>query len=98
MILLMESQERRLVLDVVGFVPMNPVRYFTLISSVHFSHFQICLTIPDPFLLMIMLQKMHSTHCVLNLSSVGTDLKRLFTTDFFLPGIVASLGYLLIIN
>ena len=64
-------------LDVVRFVPVNPVKYFTLISSVHFSHFPICLTIRDPFLLMIMLQKMHSTLCVLNVSSVGTDLKRL---------------------
>ena len=85
-------------LDMVGFVPVNPVKYFTLISSVHFSHFPICLTVRDPFLLMIMLQKMHLTICVLNLSSVGTDLKRFSTTDFLKPGVVSSLAYLLIIN
>ena len=68
------------------------------ISSVHFSYFRICLTIRDIFLLMIILQKMHLTLCVLNLSSVRIYLKRLSTTDFFLPGIVASLAYLLIIN
>ena len=43
-------------LDVVGFVPVNHVRYFTLISSVHCSHFPLCLTMRDLFLLMIMLQ------------------------------------------
>ena len=68
------------------------------ILSVHFSHFLICLRIRDPFILMIMLQKMHLTLRILNLSSVGTDLKMLSTTDFYLPGIVASLAYLLIIN
>ena len=47
-------------------------------------------------ILMIMLQKMHLTLCVL--TSVGTDLNRLSTTHFFLPGIVVSLAYLLIIN
>ena len=82
--------------DVISLELTDFVRYLAF-SLVHFSHLLICLIILDPFLLITVQQKMHLTLAVLKVASVGTGLKRLLTTDFFLPstGIFSNLKSLL---